>query len=166
MDVDCAEFTSSERESEESINMDFEHANHTNSADKAESKSINMNHTTTPKENHDADESKSESESKNDAKSNFQHVKHTSYTAEEESDQETLESPDDPPMLVPGRAETPSLVLQDQDQSPPRTPPRTLAASAATEAKDQIAKQGKQPGGSASVAVPKRTWRPKVELRC
>jgi hypothetical protein len=77
MDVDHAECTSSERASEESINMDFECANCTNSADKAESKSINMNCTNTPIENHDTDESKSESESKNDtndAKSNFQHV--------------------------------------------------------------------------------------------
>jgi hypothetical protein len=127
MDVDHAEHTSSERESKESINMDFEHANCTNSADKAESKSINMNCTNTPIENHDTDESKSESESKNDTKSNFQHIKHTScHTAEEESDQETLELPDDPPMLIPRRAETPSLVPQDQDQSPPRSPPKTL----------------------------------------
>jgi hypothetical protein len=42
--------------------------------------------------------------------------------------------------------------------------PRTLAASAATEEEQQIAKLGRQPDGSKPVKVPKRVWRPKVKF--
>ncbi len=44
------------------------------------------------------------------------------------------------------------------------TAPRTLAASAATEAEDKIAKEGRHPDGSTAVKAPKRVWRPKVRM--
>ncbi len=43
---------------------------------------------------------------------------------------------------------------------------RTLAASAATEAEDKIAKEGRHPDGSMAVKAPKRVWRPKVRMSC
>ncbi len=47
---------------------------------------------------------------------------------------------------------------------PPDPPSRTFAASSATEAEERIAKEGRHPDGSTPVNVPKRVWRPKVQM--
>ena len=48
--------------------------------------------------------------------------------------------------------------------SPQNTLKRTFAASAATEAEDKAAREGKHPDGSTAVKVAKRIWRPKVRM--